>query len=127
MPIRIASLSPQLHKNGARLHQIMASRIKLHGADHPPSEAEVTLREERHLLKLAKAERLKQAGAPKVKPVKVAKAPKAAKAAKAPKAPKEAKAAKTAKGNKPSRAEKLTKKAENAEAAKKATKKSAKT
>ena len=126
MPIRIASLNPQLHKNGARLHQIMAARVQLHGADHPPFEAEVTLREERHLLKLAKAERLKQAGAPKAKPVKVAKAPKAPKALKAPKAPKEAKEAKAGKA-KPSRAEKLTKKAENAEAAKKATKKSAKT
>jgi len=117
MPIRTASLNPQLHKNGARLHQIMAARVQLHGADHPPSEAEVTLREERNVLKLAKAERLKQAGAPKVKLVKVAKAPKA---------PKEAKEAKAGKA-KPSRAEKLTKKAENAEAAKKATKKSAKT
>jgi len=127
MPIRIASMNPQLHKNGARLHQVMASRIRLHGADHPPTEEETVLREERHLLKLAKAERLKVAGAPKAKPVKAVKAPKAPKAPKPPKAPKAAKEAKAGKSNKPSRAEKLTKKAENAEAAKKATKKSAKT
>jgi hypothetical protein len=128
MPIRIASLSRQLHKNGQRLHLAMMSRSFSHGADPSPSEQEKALREERSALKAAQVERRAKALLPKVKPVRVAKA--AAKPAKAPKAPKAAKppkekAAKTA--NKPSRADKQTKKAENLEAAKKADRKSAKT
>jgi outer membrane biosynthesis protein TonB len=127
MPIRIASLSRQLHKNGQRLHVAMMSRAFSHGTDPAPSEQEKALREERSALKAAQAERRASALLPKAKPVKVVKEAKPAKAPKAPKAakPPKEKAAKSA--NKPSRADKQTKKAENLEAAKKADRKSAKT
>ena len=125
MPIRIASLSRQLQKNGQRLHRAMASRAFSHGADPSASDEEKALRDERSALKAAQAERRASATLPKAKPVKAVKEAKPAKAPKAPKAakPPKEKAAKTA--NKPSRAEKVSKKAENLEAAKKADRKSA--
>jgi len=127
MPIRTASLSRQLHKNGQRLHIAVLSRAFSHGTDPAPSEQEQALREERSALKAAQAERRAKALLPKAKPVKVVKEAKPAKAPKAPKAakPPKEKAAKSA--AKPSRADKQTKKAENLEAAKKADRKSAKT
>ena len=126
MPIRIASLNKQIHKNGIKLHLAMATRIRSNGADHPASDNEQGLLEERLELIQAEAARRVEAALPKVKvgfvakevKVKVPKAPKAAKL------PKEAKEEKTGKA-KPSRADKSSKKAENAEAAKKAEKKSA--
>ena len=127
MPIRTASLTHQIQKNGARLHQAMVSRAHSQGEDQPASEHEQALRDERRWLKEAKAKRLAQVKLPKpkaAKPVKEAKEPKPPKPPKAAKEPKEAKAAK---GNKPSRADKQTKKAESLAAAKKAAKKSAKT
>lgn len=129
MPIRTASLSHQIQKNGARLHLAMASRARSQGANQPPSEREQALLEERHLLKEAKSKRQAQANVPmpKPKPAWQLKAAKLPKAAKAPKPAKEPKQTKAAKDNKPSRADKQTKKAENLEAAKKAAKKSAKT
>jgi hypothetical protein len=128
MPIRTASLNPQIHKNGARLHLAMVARIHSQGEGQAASEHEQALLDERRALKEAKATRLAQPRPPKPLPAWMLKEPKQPKAPKAPKAakePKEAKAAKT--NNKPSRAEKLTKKAENLDAAKKAEKKSAKT
>ena len=128
MPIRTASLTNQIHKNGARLHLAMVTRTRSQGADQPQSEAELALLEERRELKAAKATLQAQPKAAKPQPAwmtKEAKAPAAPKAPKAAKEPKAAKAAAT--GNKPTRAEKLTKKADNLDAAKKATKKSAKT
>jgi len=129
MPIRTASLTRQIKKTGAKLHLAMQNRIHSQGAEHPPSEQEQALSEERRVLKEANAQRQAAAKLPKPKLVKaaVAKPAKKAKAPKPPKAAKEPKDAKTAKGSKPSRADKMTKKAENAEAAKKAEKKSAKT
>ena len=127
MPIRTASLTHQIQKNGTRLHLAMARRAVSGGADQPASEREQALLDERQVLKEARATRQAQAKLPKpkaVRLVKEAKPPKAPKAPKAEKAPKEAKAAK---GTKASRAVKLAKKAENLEAAKKAAKKSAKT
>jgi hypothetical protein len=130
MPIRTASLTTQIRKNGARLHLAMASRIQSRGAEQPPSDQEQALLEERRALKAAQA---KRQGQPRTKPKAVVKAPKPPKAAKAPKepkppkAPKEAKAAKATADNKPSRADKLAKKAQNLEASRKADKKSAKT
>ena len=127
MPIRTASIAPQLKKNGAGLHLAMASRIRSQGADAPPSEREQALLDERKSLKTEKAARAKKAAAPvrKAAVVKVAKPVKVAKV-KAPKAEKEPKPAKDAKGAKakPSRAEKLVKKAGALEAAKKAERKS---
>jgi hypothetical protein len=130
MPIRTASLTHQIKKNGARLHLAMASRAYSHGADQPPSAQETALHEERRLLKEARAERQAKAKLPRQKAVgwiKEAKPPKAPKAPKPPKAAKEPKEAKATKGNKPSRADKLIRKAENLDAAKKAARKSAKT
>ena len=130
MPIRTASLSHQLQKNGARLHLAMASRAHSQGPDQSPSEHEQALLEERRVLKEAAARRKAQPKPAKPKAawqMKAATPAKAAKAPKLPKEPKEPKQAKAAKAGKPSRAEKLSKKAENLEAAKKATKKSAKT
>ena len=123
MPIRTASLTPQIQKNGVRLHLAMTSRAYSQGADQPPSAQEKALLEERRLLKEAKAERQVQAKLPRQKAVRWIKE---AKPPKAPKAPKEPKEAKATKGNKPSRADKLIRKAENLEAAKKAARKSAK-
>jgi hypothetical protein len=127
MPIRTASLSRQLHKNGQRLHLAMTSRAFSHGSNLSPSDQEKALREERSALKAAQAERRAKAKLPKAKPVKAVKEARPAKAPKAPKAikPPKEKAAKSA--SKPSRADKQTKKAENLEAAKKADRKSAKT
>ena len=128
MPIRTASISRQLHKNGQRLHLAMMSRAFSHGSNLSPSDQEKALREERDALKVAQAERRARAKLPKAKPVRVVKEAKPAKAPKAPKAakpPKEKAAKKSA--SKPSRADKQTKKAENLEAAKKADRKSAKT
>ena len=51
MPIRIASLSRQLHKNGQRLHLAMASRAFSKGPEHPAADAEQVLRDERDALK----------------------------------------------------------------------------
>lgn len=130
MPIRTASLSRQLHKNGQRLHLAMASRAFSQGAAQPAGGAEEALREERAALKEAQKKRREAAVLPKPKAAKrvmqarPVKAPKAAKPPKEAKAPKEVKAGQKAK---PSRADKLTKKAENLEAAKKADRKSAKT
>jgi len=130
MPIRTASLSRQLQKNGQRLHLAMASRAFSQGADKPASETEVALRDERAALKADQKKRQDAAKAPKPKAAKrvlvarPVKAPKAVKPPKEAKAPKELKAGQKAK---PSRADKLTKKAENLEAAKKADRKSAKT
>ena len=130
MPIRTASVNPQIKKNGAVLHLAIASRIASQGADAPPSEREQALLEERNALKAEKAKRATPT--PKAKPVKAVKAPKVAKPPKekAPKVAKEAapKDAKSAKDKaKPTRAEKLVKKADALEAAKKSARKSAKT
>ena len=127
MPIRTASLTHQIQKNGARLHLAMASRAHSQGADQPASEHEQALLDERRLLKEEQAKRQALAKLPKPKAAKLVKKAKPPKPPKAPKAAKEPKEAKAAKDNKPSRADKLTKKAQNLEAAKKAAKKSAKT
>ena len=129
MPIRTASLTRQLTKNGARLHLAMMSRAHSQGPDQPASAHEQALLDERRSLKEAKAQRQAQARLPKPPKVAVAKPVKAAKPPKPPKPPKAAKEPKAAKGgdHKPSRADKLAKKTENLEAAKKAARKSAKT
>ena len=127
MPVRFASLSRQLHRNGLRLHFAMASRTFSQGPEQPADDAEQAIREERRRLKEQQKQRHAQALLPRpkaMKPLKEARPPKAAKAPKAAKPPKEAKAPK---GNKLSRADKQTQKAANVEAAKKANRKSAKT
>jgi len=130
MPIRTASLNKQIHKNGARLHQAIESRVHSLGAEHAASEQEQALIEERRFLKEAKAKRLEQAAQPKAKAPKFVHHEPVAKAPKAPKASKEGKekkAAKPAAKDHLSSADKRAKKAASLEAAKKAAKKSAKT
>jgi hypothetical protein len=129
MPIRTASLNNQIRKNGARLHAAMAERIKFEGEDHPASEHEQALLEERRFLKEAKAKRTAMAAEPRPKAPKFVHkeaGPAKEKAPKAAKEPKEAKAKPKAKDHL-TRTEKHAKKAESLEAAKKAAKKSAKT
>jgi hypothetical protein len=126
MPIRIASLTQRIAKNGAVLHQAMMDR----GADHEPSEAEQALIEERRLLKEERAKRQAQAQQPR--PTAAEKLvrthhPQAKEKPKATKEPKEAKAGKAGKAQRPSRAEKHAAKASALDAARRASKKSAKT
>ncbi|HEY1393373.1 MAG TPA: hypothetical protein VFV25_08340 [Methylibium sp.] len=127
MPIRIASLSQRIAKNGAMLHQAMMDRVHSLGADHEPSEAEQTLAEERRLLKEERAKRQAQAQQPRVKAVdKLVRThhPQAKEKPKAKKEPKEV--AKAGKAHRPSRAEKHAAKASALQAASRAPKKSAK-
>lgn len=56
MPIRTATLTHQIQKNGARLHRAMAISAGSHGPDQPPSELELAMLEERRLLKQARAQ-----------------------------------------------------------------------
>jgi hypothetical protein len=125
MPIRIASVTHQLKRNGASLHAAMMRRIDSGGADQPPSAEEQALLDERQALKETRAQRQAQARQPKPKAVSLAKEPKPKKEPKAPKAkgPKEPKEARpTAKGHM-TRTEKAMKKAETLDAAKKASRK----
>ena len=129
MPIRIASLTQRIAKNGAMLHQAMMDRIHSLGADHEPSEAEQALAEERRLLKEERARRQAQAQQPRAKAAdKLVRThhPQAKEKPKATKERKEAKEAKSGKAHK-SRAEKHAAKASALDAARRATKKSAKT
>jgi len=57
MPIRTASMSRRIAKNGATLHLAMMQRIHSLGADHEPSEAEQALADERRALKEERAGR----------------------------------------------------------------------
>jgi len=133
MPIRIASLTRRIAKNGAMLHKATMDRVHSLGADHEPSEAEKTLAEERRLLKEERAKRQAQAQQPRAKAVdKLVRThhPQAKEKPtekKEPKEPKEAKKAKAGKAHKPSRAEKHAAQAAALQAASRAPKKSAKT
>jgi len=129
MPIRIASLSHRVAKNGAARHLAMMQRIHSLGADHEPSEAEQALAEERRLLKEERARRQAQALQPKPKAVdrlvrshhaEAKEKPATKKESKGPKEPKVGKA------HGPTRAEKHAAKAAALDAAKRAAKKSAK-
>jgi len=76
MPIRTASLTPQIQRNGVRLHLAIASRAYSRGADQPASAQEKALLEERRSLKEARTQRQARAKLPKpkaVRPVKEAK------------------------------------------------------
>ena len=124
MPIRTASLSGRIKRNGAKLHLATSSRIHSLGADHEPSAAEQALGEERRQLKEERAKREAQAQQPKAdKLVRTHHA----QAKDKPKSRPEPKEPKASKGQKPSRAEKHATKAAALEAARMATKKSAKT
>jgi len=128
MPIRIASLTQRIAKNGAMLHQATMDRIRSLGADHDPTEAEQVLAEERRLLKEERGERQARAQQPRAKAVEKLVRTHHPEAKEKPKAMKEPKEAKAAKGKaRPSRAEKHAAKASALDAARRASKKSAKT
>ncbi|HEX5634368.1 MAG TPA: hypothetical protein VFX50_14105 [Gemmatimonadales bacterium] len=126
MPIRTASVSRQLEKNGLRLHQAMLMRIQSRGAEHEPSEEERALMAEREALKGERARRQEEASHPHRKASTVVRTHHAEakhKDAK-PKAKKEKEAKPGAKA-KPTRAEKQANKAAALAAAKKSAKKPA--
>jgi hypothetical protein len=128
MPIRIASLSHRVAKNGSSLHLAMTQRIHSLGADHEPSEAERALADERRALKEERARREAQALQPKPTAVDRLVRSHHAEAKEKPaikkeKGPKESKAGKA---HGPTRAEKHAAKAAAMDAAKRAAKKSAK-
>lgn len=130
MPIRTASVTQRIARNGAMLHQAMMDRIHSLGADHEPSESERALAEERRLLKEERAKRQARAQQPRVKAAdKLVRThhPQAKEKPKATKEAKEAKVAKAGTAHRPSRAEKHAAKAAALEAARRASKKSAKT
>ncbi len=128
MPIRIASLTHRIARNGAMLHKATMDRVHSLGADHEPSETEQALAEERRLLKEERAKRQARALEPRAKAVdKLVRThhPEAKEKPKEKKEPKEAKKAKAGKA-KPSRAEKHAAQAAALQAASRAPKKSAK-
>src|SRR5262245_57966139 len=124
MPIRIASLSRRIEKNGAQLHVAMMDRIHSLGAEHEPSEAEQALADERRALKAESAKRQAHALDPKPKAVDRLVRTHHPEPKDKPKAKKEPKLVKaTGKAHGPSRAEKHAAKAAAMEAARKAAKK----
>jgi hypothetical protein len=130
MPIRIASMTRRIAKNGAMLHKAMMHRVHSLGADKEPSEAEQTLAEERRLLKEERAKRQAQAQQPRAKAIdKLVRThhPQAKEKPKEKKEPREGKAGKAGKTHRPSRAEKHAAQAAALQAASRAPKKSAKT
>ncbi|CAN7571268.1 hypothetical protein LJR290_004100 [Variovorax sp. LjRoot290] len=127
MPIRIASLTHRIAKNGAMLHQAKMDRVHSLGADHEPSEAEQALAEERRLLKEERAKRQAQAQQPRAKAVDKLVRTHHPQAKEKPKEKKEPKEAKAGKAHRPSRAEKHAAQAAALQAASRAPKKSAKT
>jgi hypothetical protein len=69
MPIRTATLTKRISKNGQALHRAMMRRMETSGADHEPSEAELAMIEERRLLKEERDKRHAQALQPRPKAV----------------------------------------------------------
>jgi hypothetical protein len=125
MPIRIASLTKRISRNGALLHKATRDRILSLGENHEPSEAEQALVEERRLLKEERAKRQARALQPKAKAIDKLVRTHHPQAKEKPKAKKEPKEAKADKPHKPSRAEKHTAKAAAKQAATRAPKKQA--
>jgi len=130
MPIRIASMTHRIAKNGAMLHKATMDRVHSLGADHEPSEAEQKLAEERRLLKEERAKRQAQALLPRAKAIdKLVRThhPEAKEKPKERKEPKEAKNSKAGKAHRPSRGEKHAAQAAALQAASRAPKKTTKT
>ena len=126
MPIRIASLSRRIAKNGEMLHIAMMDRVHSLGAEHEPSDAEQALAEERRALKDEQAKRLAHAHDPRPRAAdRVVRThhPEAKEKPKAKKEPREPKEGKTGKAHGPSRAEKHAAKASAMDAARRAAKK----
>jgi hypothetical protein len=69
MPIRIASMTRRIARNGAMLSKAKKERVLSLGADQAPSEAEQALLEERRLLKEERTRRQERALQPKASAV----------------------------------------------------------
>ena len=123
MPIRIASVSHRIAKNGEMLHLAMMDRVHSLGAEHEPSEAERALAEERRALKEERAKRHAHALEPRPKAADRVVRTHHPEAKEKPKAKKEPKEAKPGKAHGPSRAEKHAAKASAMDAARRAAKK----
>jgi hypothetical protein len=128
MPIRIASFTQRLSRNGQALHRAAASRMASHGADSPPSEAEAALLQEREALKQQRAERQARAAEPRPTAAERLVRTHHAEARDTPKPTAGGKDAKAPKSTKPhrSRAEKAAAKAAALDAARRSPKKPAK-
>jgi hypothetical protein len=126
MPIRIASLTRRIARNGAMLHKATTDRVRTLGADHEPSETERTLAEERRLLKEERAKRQAQAEQPRAKAIDKLVRTHHPLAKEKPKEKKEPKEPKAGKAHRPSRAEKHAAQAAALQAASRAPKKPAK-
>lgn len=127
MPIRIASLTHRIAKNGAMLHKATMDRVHSLGVDHEPSEAEQTLAEERRLLKEERAKRQTQAQQPRAKAIDKLVRTHHPQAKEKPKEKKQPKVAKAGKAHRISRGEKHAAQAAALQAASRAPKKTAKT
>jgi hypothetical protein len=127
MPIRIASMTHRIAKNGAMLHKATMDRVRSLGADHEPSEAEQALAEERRLLKEERAKRQARAQQPRAKAIDKLVRTHHPQAKEKPKEKKEPKEAKASKAHRPSRAEKHAAQAAALQAASRAPKKTPKT
>ena len=125
MPIRIASMTKRIARNGAMLHKATMDRVLSLGVNHEPSEAEQALAEERRLLKEERAKRQARAQQPKAKAIDKLVRTHHSQAKEKSKAKKEPKEAKADKPHRPSRAEKHTAKAAAKQAVTRAPKKSA--
>jgi hypothetical protein len=122
MPIRIASLSRRIAKNGALLHLAMTERIHSLGEDHEPSEAEQALAEERSALKQERTRRQEHALEHKPSAAQRLVRTHHPEAKDKPKVKKEPKEAKAHKAHGPTRAEKHAAKAAAMDAARRAAK-----
>ncbi|SCK12136.1 hypothetical protein VAR608DRAFT_0665 [Variovorax sp. HW608] len=69
MPIRTATLTKRISRNGQALHRAMMRHSNAPGADQQPSKAELVLIEERRLLKEQREERHAEALQPRPKAI----------------------------------------------------------
>ena len=125
MPIRIASLTKRIARNGAMLSKATKDRVLSLGADHEPSETEQALVEERRLLKEERAKRQARALEPKASAVDKLVRTHHPQAKDKPKVKKDPKEAKADKPHRKSRADKHAAKAAAKQAVTRAPKKSA--
>ena len=128
MPIRIASLTQRISRNGQALHRAAASRIEAQGAESEPSAAEKALIEERESLKQERVKRQAQAAGSRPTAAERLVRTHHPQAKDKPKAASEGKDAKSPKAGKPhrTRAEKAAAKAAALDAARRSPKKPAK-
>ena len=125
MPIRTATVTKRISKNGQALSRARMRRVKAGGADQEPSKTELALIEERRLLKEEQEKRNEQVLLPKPKAVDRLLRTHSAQPKEKPKATKEPHDTKKPKAHR-TRAEKHAEKAAALEAARRSPKKPAK-